>query len=191
MISLRVNDIKQYAYCPRIVFYQYSMPVEKKATWKMEQGKIEEAEIDRLEKRRKLSGYRLAEGERRFHFWLGSKRLGLTGKLDLLIESPEGLFPVDFKMTTGKPHRNHIFQLCGYALLLEDKFQQPVNKGFVYLIAKSDAVVFDLTPELKEQTRTVLGEIRRMIEKEEMPPPTPVRNRCTDCEYRNFCGDVF
>lgn len=42
MISLRVNDIKQYAYCPRIVFYQYSMPVEKKATWKMEQGTIEE-----------------------------------------------------------------------------------------------------------------------------------------------------
>lgn len=32
MISIRVNDIKQYAYCPRIVFYQYCMPVEKKAT---------------------------------------------------------------------------------------------------------------------------------------------------------------
>ena len=191
MISLRVNDIKQYAYCPRIVFYQYAMPVDKKATWKMEQSKIEEAEIDRLEKRRKLSGYRLLEGERRFHFRLTSAHLGLTGKLDLLINSPEGLFPVDFKWTTGRPHRNHIFQLCGYALLLEDHFQQLVTKGFVYLIPISDAVVFDLTDDLKEQTRTMLLEIRRMIEKEEMPPPTPVRNRCTDCEYRNFCGDVF
>jgi len=191
MISLRVNDIKQYAYCPRVVFYQYSMPVEKKATWKMEQGKIEEAEIDRLEKRRKLSCYRLVEGERRFHFRLTSARLGLTGKLDLLIESPEGLFPVDFKWTTGRPHRNHILQLCAYALLLEDYFQQAVTKGFVYLIPQSDAVVFDLTAELKEQTEMMLEEIRRMIEKEEMPPPTPVRNRCTDCEYRNFCGDIF
>ena len=191
MISLRVNDIKQYAYCPRIVFYQYSMPVDKKSTWKMEQGRIEEAEIDRLEKRRKLSGYRLVEGERKFHFRLSSTRLGLTGKLDLLIDSPEGLFPVDFKWTTGRPHRNHIFQLCAYALLLEDHFQQSVTKGFVYLIPVSDAVVFDLTPELKDQTRAMLSEIRRMIEKEEMPPPTSVRNRCTDCEYRNFCGDVF
>ena len=191
MIFLRVNDIKQYAYCPRIVFYQYSMPVEKKATWKMEQGKIEEAEIDRLEKRRKLSGYRLMEGERRFHFRLTSARLGLTGKLDLLIDSPEGLFPVDFKWTTGKPRRNHIFQLCAYALLLEDYSQQPVTKGFVYLIPVSDAVVFDLTTDLKNQTRTMLLEIRRMIENEEMPAPTPVRNRCTDCEYRNFCGDIF
>ena len=34
-------------------------------------------------------------------------------------------------------------------------------------------------------------EIRRMIEREQMPPPTPVRNRCTDCEYRNYCGDIF
>ena len=191
MISLRVNDIKQYAYCPRIVFYQYSMPVEKKATWKMEQGKIQEAEIDRLEKRRKLSGYRLAEGERRFHFWLGSERLGLSGKLDLLIKSPEGMFPVDFKWTTGRPHRNHIFQLCAYALLLEDCCEESVTKGFVYLIPKSDAVVFDLTEELKQQTRTMLEEIRRMIETEVMPLPTPVRNRCTDCEYRNFCGDIF
>jgi CRISPR-associated exonuclease Cas4 len=191
MISLRVNDIKQYAYCPRIVFYQYSMPVEKKATWKMEQGKLEESEIDRLEKRRKLSGYCLVEGKRRFHFRLASPRLGLTGKLDLLIDSPAGLFPVDFKWTRGRPYTNHIFQLCAYALLLEDHFQQPVTKGFVYLIPVSDAVVFDLTPNLKEQTRTMLSEIRRMIEKEDMPPPTPVRNRCTDCEYRNFCGDIF
>jgi CRISPR-associated exonuclease Cas4 len=191
MTPVRVNDIKQYFYCPRIVFYQYSMPVEKKTTWKMDRGKIEEAEIDRLEKRRKLSSYRLAEGVRRFHVRLSSDRLGLTGKLDLVIDSPEGLFPVDFKFTTGRPHRNYKYQLCGYALLLEERYARKVDKGFVYLIPKNDAVVVDLTPELKEQTSKVLGEIRSMIGSEKMPPPTPVRNRCTDCEYRNFCGDIF
>ena len=191
MISLRVNDIKQYFYCPRIVFYQYSMPVEKKPTWKMEQGKIAEEEIDRLEKRRKLSAYKLAEGKRQFHVWLSSERLGLTGKLDLLIESPEGLFPVDFKFTAGEPQQNHVFQLCGYALLLEDQYGREVNKGFVYLIPKNDAVIFDLTVELKVETLKVLDEIRSMVEHERMPPPTPVRNRCADCEYRNFCGDIF
>ncbi|HWP56686.1 MAG TPA: CRISPR-associated protein Cas4 [Candidatus Acidoferrales bacterium] len=157
----------------------------------MEQGKIEEAKIDELEKRRKLSKYKLAQGQRRFHFALSSERLGLSGKLDLLIDSPEGLFPVDFKWTTGRPHRNHIFQLCGYALLLEEQFQRPVTKGFVYLIPQNGAAIFDLTAELKQQTQTMLSEIRRMIEQEDMPPPTPVRNRCVDCEYRTFCGDVF
>lgn len=191
MTFVRVNDIKQYFYCPRIVFYQYSMPVEKKTTWKMEQGKIEEEKIDQLEKRRKLSGYKLRDGKRQFHVWLSSERLGLTGKLDLLIDSPEGLFPVDFKFTAGTPHKNHIFQLCGYALLLEESFQRQVDKGFVYLIPKNDAMVFDLTPDLKAETAKVLDEIRSMIEQERMPPPTPVRNRCADCEYRNFCGDIF
>ena len=191
MISLRVNDIKQYAYCPRVVFYQYCMPVNKKTTWKMEQGKIAEAQIDELEKRRKLREYRLADGERRFHVWLNSGRIGLSGKIDLLIDSPEGLFPVDFKLTTGRPHKNHVAQLCGYALLLEDCYDREVTKGFVYLIPTNDAVVFDLTAERKKETGDVIGEIRRMIEKEQMPAPTPVRNRCTDCEYRNYCGDIF
>lgn len=191
MTFLRVNDIKQYFYCPRIVFYQYSMPVEKKSTWKMEQGAIEEEKIDKLEKRRKLGAYRLTEGKRQFHVWLSSERLGLTGKLDLLIDSPEGLFPVDFKFTTGTPSRNHIFQLCGYALLLEDRYKRQVNRGFIYLIPKNDAAVFDLTEELKVETMRVLDEIRAMVEREQMPPPTPMRSRCTDCEYRNFCGDIF
>ncbi len=191
MTALRVNDLKQYFYCPRIVFYQYSMPVEKKATWKMEQGKVEEAKIDQLEKRRKLSAYKLAEGKRQFHVWLGSEKLGLSGKLDLLIDSPEGLFPVDFKFTTGRSHRNHVFQLCGYALLLEDCYERRVDKGFVYLIPKNDADVIDLTEELKKDTRKVLDEIRAMVAQERMPEPTPVRTRCDDCEYKNFCGDIF
>ena len=191
MISLRVNDIKQYAYCPRVVFYQYCMPVNKKTTWKMEQGKIAEAQIDELEKRRKLREYRLADGERRFHVWLTSGRIGLSGKIDLLIDSPEGLFPVDFKLTTGRPHKNHVAQLCGYALLLEDCYDREVTKGFVYLIPTNDAVVFDLTLERKKETRGVISEIRQMIDGEQMPAPTPVRNRCTDCEYRNYCGDIF
>jgi CRISPR-associated exonuclease Cas4 len=191
VIAIRVNDIKQYAYCPRIVFYQYCMPVEKKTTWKMDQGKIAEEEIDKLEKRRKLQEYRLAEGRRRFHVWLSSEALGLSGKLDLLIDSPAGLFPVDFKLTTGRPHKNHIAQLCAYALLLQDCYQREVTRGFVYLIPSNDAVVFDLTENRKAETEDMIAEIRRMIEKEQMPPPTPVRNRCTDCEYRNYCGDIF
>src|SRR5574341_326691 len=128
MLSLRVNDIKQDAFCPRVVFYQSCMAVNKKPTWKMEQGKIAEAQIGELEKRRKLREFRLAEGTRKFHVWANSTQLGLSGKLDLLIDSPEGLFPVDFKMTTGMPHRNHVMQLCGYARLLEDCYQRDVTK---------------------------------------------------------------
>ena len=191
MIDLRVTDLKQFTYCPRIVFYQYVMPVEKRATFKMEQGKRAEEVIDRLEKRRTMREYRLAEGKRHFHVWLRSERLGLAGKLDLLIESPRGLFPVDFKYTTGRPQKNHIYQLCGYALLVEEAYRTTVTQGFVYLIPQEKAVIFDLTKEQKEETLGMLEEMRKMIRAERMPEPTPVRSRCAECEYRNYCGDIF
>jgi len=191
VIDLRVTDLKQFTYCPRIVFYQYVMPVEKRATFKMEQGKRAEEVIDRLEKRRTMREYRLAEGKRHFHVWLRSERLGLAGKLDLLIESPRGLFPVDFKYTTGRPQKNHIYQLCGYALLVEEAYRTTVTQGFVYLIPQEKAVIFDLTKEQKEETLGMLEEMRKMIRAERMPEPTPVRSRCAECEYRNYCGDIF
>lgn len=191
MIDLRVNDIKQFSYCRRIVFYQYVMPVEKKATFKMEEGKKAEAIIDKLEQRRSLRKYRLAEGTRRFHVWLRSSRLGLSGKLDLLIESPVGLFPIDFKNTTGRPQLNHLYQLCGYALLVEEAYQQPVTHGCIYLIPQEEIVVMDLTNERKEETLHMLEVMRKMIRKEQMPEPTSVRSRCVECEYRNYCGDIF
>jgi CRISPR-associated exonuclease Cas4 len=191
MIDLRVTDLKQFVYCQRIVFYQYVMPVEKKTTFKMEAGKQAEAVLDVLEQRRSLRKYRLTEGARHFHVWLRSAQLGLSGKLDLLIESPLGLFPIDFKHTTGQVQKNHIYQLCGYALLVEEAHGQPVTQGFVYLIPQAEVVAIDLTEERKTETMRMLEEIRAMIRSEHMPEPTPLRSRCDECEYRNYCGDIF
>jgi len=190
-IPLKVSDLKQYAYCPRVVYYQYLMPVEKKTTFKMDYGKIEEARIDKLENRRKLKKYGLSEGKRFFHENINSSLLGLSGKLDLLIQTEEQYFPVDFKFTQGRPHKNHVYQLSGYALILDDLYKTEVKKGFVYLIPQEDAIAFDLNYFLKSATLKMLDEIRNMIIMEKVPSVVANRNKCFDCEYRNFCGDVF
>jgi hypothetical protein len=65
-----------------------------------------------------------------------STRLGLSGKLNLLIETAGGYYPVDFKYTAGSPKRNHFYQLCGYAIILDDQYNTDVRKGFVYLIPR-------------------------------------------------------
>lgn len=191
LLPLRVNDLKQYAYCPRIVFYQYVLPVEKVSTYKMEAGKAQETRLDVLEKRRKLTRYGLAEGQRRFHVWLISKRLGLSGKLDLLIETAAGRYPVDFKFTSGGVRANHRMQLGAYALLVEDVIGGSVERGFIYLIPEQDAEEVPITDGLKQEVQDALQAIRAMISDERLPPPTPHRARCAECEYRNYCGDVF
>lgn len=126
-IEIRVSDLRQYHYCPRVVYYQYVMPVDHKTTYKMDKGKSAQAEIEVLEKRRKLKIYGLSEGRRLFGQWVKSNRLGLTGKPDLVIETEIELLPVDFKFTRGRPQKNHLFQLGGYALILEERFQKPVK----------------------------------------------------------------
>lgn len=191
LIQLKVSDLKQYIYCPRVVYYQYLMPVEKKTTFKMECGKIEEARIDKLENRRKLKEYGLSKGRRIFHKNISSSLLGLSGKLDLLIQTEEQYFPVDFKFTQGRPHKNHIYQLCGYALILDDLYKTEVKKGFVYLIPQEGAVAYDLDYSLKAETLKILDEIRNMIIMDRIPNVVENRNKCYDCEYRNYCGDTF
>ncbi len=190
-MPLRVNDLKQYEYCPRIVFYNTVMPLDRKITFKMQRGTEAEFHLDALEKRRSLRRYKLKEGERRFHVWLHSERLGLSGKMDMLVVSPEGYFPVDFKYTRGRPHRNHVSQLAGYAVLLEDLYDTHVETGFIYLAPVGELVAIRITEELKQEVGTRLAQIRQMVREELLPPPTPVRARCVECEFRNYCGDIF
>lgn len=190
-IPLRVSDLKQFVYCPRVVFYQYLMPVARKTTFKMDYGKIEEARIDKLETRRKFKKYGITEGKRFFHVAINSDKLFLSGKIDMLIKTKDEYIPVDFKYTRGKPHKNHIYQLCGYALILEDIYHKKVNHGFVYLIPLEDAVIFEMSDSMKEATKKMLSDIRQMLRQKEMPPVADNRSKCYDCEYKNYCGDVF
>jgi CRISPR-associated exonuclease Cas4 len=189
--DFRVTDLKQFAYCARIPFYQHVMDLRIKETYKMEQGKTAQAAIEALEKRRKLREYGLSEGRRHFGLWLFSERFNLSGKLDLLVETDSACYPVDFKYTTGRPHRNHLFQLAGYALLVSERLGKPVPAGFIYQMTDDAVFRFEMSEPLLSEARAALSSLQSMIEKEIFPPATPVRARCTDCEYRNFCGDVF
>lgn len=191
MMHLRVHDLKEYLYCPRKVFFQYVMPVEKKSTYKMKHGKTEEERIERLEIRRRLKKYGLSGGKRIFRLNLFSPRIGLSGTLDLLIINRDALYPVDFKFTRTRFYKDHIFQLCGYALILEDVYLRKTEKGFLYLLPqeKIKEVYFDTT--LRTRTLLILEEIRKMIQEEKIPEEKPSRNRCVDCECRNYCNDIF
>jgi CRISPR-associated exonuclease Cas4 len=191
LLPLRVNDLKQYEYCPRIVFYNTVMPLDRKVTFKMQRGTEAEFHLDALEKRRSLRRYKLGDGERRFHVWLHSERLGLSGKMDMLIVTSQGYFPVDFKYTRGRPHRNHISQLAGYAVLAEEQYQTTIETAFIYLVPVGELVAIKITKELKDEVSERLSSMREMILDEILPPPTQVRARCAECEFKNYCGDIF
>ena len=191
MLTLRVNDLKQYTYCPRIVFYQYVMPVAKKATFKMEHGRQAEVEFTKLEKRRGFKRYNLENAERTFNKWLSSVKYGLSGRIDLLLRTEDELYPVDFKYTFQEAQRNHFVQLAAYGIIAEDAYSLPARTGFIYLLPQEKAVEVEFTKQLREELFAMVACIRQMIHSESMPEPTEVRDRCVECEYRNYCGDIF
>jgi CRISPR-associated exonuclease Cas4 len=189
-IDLTVTDIKQFVYCPRVVYLANVLGVEKRVTRKMEYGKEMHIELDRLEKRRKLKRYGLDKGERRFHTFLYSVRLGLSGKLDLHIETDGEYFPVEFKNSPRGAFLNHKYQLTAYAMLLEDNYSRPIRTGFVYSIPLNQLFPIEITPNMREFVKDTMRKIRLMTFEQVLPKPTPHKKRCVDCEFINYCADI-
>ena len=191
MISLRVSDLKQYIYCPRILYFYYVLPVPRRVTRKMEYGKMEHIEIQQLEKRRGLKPYGILEGKRSFQISLSSTRLGIHGVLDMMITSADSnIYPVDFKHSLRQKDLHQKYQLAAYAMLLEEAYQRPVRFGFLYLIPAKKIVPVEITGGMREHVKKVISAIQNVVMGERMPAYVRSKQRCTDCEFRNYCADV-
>lgn len=191
MIPLRVSDLKQYIYCPRIIYFYYVLPVPRRITKKMEYGRLEHFEVQQLEKRRKLKAYGFLEGVRDFQVFLQSSRLGLQGLLDMSITSASGeIYPVEFKHSISKKGLHQKYQLAAYAMLLEEKCDKPVRYGFLYLIPRKTVIPLEITVSMREHVKKVLSAIRKVIAGEKIPAYVRSHGRCTNCEFKNYCADL-
>lgn len=194
--TLRVTDLKQYTYCPRILYYHTVLPAVRPVTYKMEAGIDAHTGVQRREKRRSLRTYGLQSGQRRLNLPLFSTTLGLSGELDLLIETEEELIPVDFKnarLRGRRPGDNFRLQLTAYGRLLEETWpgEQAVRRGFLYFIPEREAVTVSFTAALRRRLDDALHEMKAIALEQRVPPSTKRRRRCVDCEFRRFCNDVL
>jgi len=191
MISLRVSDLKQYFYCPRIIYYTYCMPLPRPVTHPMQVGAAEHEMISVLERRRSLQRYGLSEGEYRFHVGMQAGSLGLTGVLDMLVITQERAFPVEFKYTSQRLNLNAKYQLSAYGMMAEEYLGKTVEHGFVCRIPKNGVSVVPITPLLRQRVSSALDEMRGLIARERMPEPPRQRGKCVECEFRRYCRDVL
>jgi CRISPR-associated exonuclease Cas4 len=200
MSAYTVTDIKEMGYCPRIVYYRYCLPlIHPPPTIKMTLGAEVNDRTEELEQRRSLRAYGLQTGERLFDVWLESEALGLCGRLDMLIITPDERIPVDYKNTDlpdpapsgAEPlYVDWQWQLAAYALLVAEQPGAEVRRGFIYSVPARRATQVDFTPLLAAQVKVQIARITYIVEREAMPDPTPHSARCAACEYRRFCNDV-
>jgi CRISPR-associated exonuclease Cas4 len=186
-----VTDLKQWAYCQRVVYYRHMMPGVGKSTFKMKEAVAAQDLIESLEVRRGLGAYGFEGARRQFNVWLSSERLGLSGKLDLALVDVDRVAVVDFKLTAGEVGENHRLQLAGYSLLAEEKWGASAGVGFLYRIPDNRVFPVEITAERREMVVEAVRLIGVMADGGELPAPTEDRGKCRECEYANYCADIW
>jgi CRISPR-associated exonuclease Cas4 len=190
----RVSDLKQWVYCPRVLYYAVCLPKIRPTTYKMEAGIEAGQNEEGREERRSLRPYGLEEGRKEFDVALSSSRYGLRGKADLIVwidnPPPSTFVVVDYKLSSVAGEHFKL-QLMAYALMIEEMSGLTAKCGYLYFITKrrSEKVLF--TPHLREKFLLTLEAMHRMLYTELMPEATPNRNKCLACEFRRFCNDVI
>jgi CRISPR-associated exonuclease Cas4 len=193
-LYLEVTDLKQWAYCPRVVFYRYCLPAIRPVTYSMRAGTEAHRDAAALEERRSLHAYGVTEGERHFDVALRSERLGLSARIDLVITIPSATgseaIVVDYKLSEREAPANYVLQLAAYALMVEEAWQIPVRRGFLYHIPQRKTEPITLTAAHRRKVATISAAIHASIAGEALPGPPSSLGRCVACEFRRFCNDV-
>ena len=189
----QVSDLKQFAYCPRVVYFQTCLPRVRPTTYKMKASQEAHQVAEAQEERRTLRAYGLESGERHFNVPLVSERMGMRGQVDMVIETvrqgKREVIPVDYKLST-KTADHFRLQLTAYAVMLEEAWGEPVRRGFLYLIPLRRAEEVRFTARQRTALGDTLAEMNRILVGERMPEAPAQRAKCVACEFRRFCNDV-
>lgn len=185
-----VTDLKQYSYCQRIFYYHTCLPDIRPVTVKMDAGSAAHEEERRRSARRSMGLPKYSIVRREYDLPVLAPILGLTGQIDEVIWLEDGaVIPVDYKLAR-KANTNYKHQLAAYALMLEEAMQCEVHTGLLYLIPQRKTETIRITRKLRQDVHQMLDAMRDIATSERMPKPTDRQQKCFDCEFRRFCGDV-
>lgn len=186
---LTATDLKQYTYCPRKCFFGRCLPGFRPRMPKMDDGRDAHAAESSRQARRSLRPYGLVEGQRRFDVNLTAPLLGLSGRADEVIITPEAVYPVDYKLSE-QVHDSFVLQLAAYGLMLEEAWGLAAPAGFIVLLDPLQVERIEIGESLRAQVQASLCAMRAMLAAEREPPPLTDPARCAVCEYRRLCADA-
>ena len=186
--SVPVNLLRQWCYCPRVVYYMEltETPVHR-PLW-VKQGEDFHLLEEKLWQRRNLSRFKLASGKTYHNLAMRNDELGLHGIVDMAIETDDAVYAVEFKLSPNNKKRGDILQLTAYAMLLEKHFSKPSPVGF--LAGKGKVLhIIGMDRARYQEVMTTIDEIRQMLQRGLKPESSATVVQCCACEYVNFCND--
>lgn len=189
LYEIPANVIRQWCFCPRVVYYRELLNLsDHKPLW-VEQGEKKHLDIKLLLRRRRFLKIGIAQGSYYYDYPISSQKYGLTGKIDLIVECKDAIYPFDYK-TSMKIHRGQIMQMLAYAVMVQEKFNKPVPFGiFLYGDKGKMIKTVDITEDRVLELLKMCDEIRSMIHVGFKPNSNASLPQCIQCEYINYCND--
>jgi CRISP-associated protein Cas1 len=189
-----VRRLHNFAYCPRLFYYQWVENIFVANADTVEGSRVHSRtdEPSAWTQDRLLPD--LPEGAKIRSLALESASLGLSGKIDLIEGSPDGLELLDYKKgSAGRDdhgervakHADRV-QIAAYAMLVAEA-GTPVARASIYYASERRRVAVDLSEELFAEVNALLGQARCLAEQGQCPPPLEDDPRCLYCSAYPVC----
>ncbi|MCK4636857.1 MAG: CRISPR-associated protein Cas4 [Methanomicrobia archaeon] len=117
---------------------------------------------------------------------IASKKLNLCGRIDRVEEKDKKYYPVEIKTSTAEKYmEKDVLQLAGYALLLESKFGNPVDKGFIEYVVLNKKYEIEIDRNLKNDVLKIKTSVEEILNGN--IPEKKRREECDFCNLHDIC----
>jgi CRISPR-associated exonuclease Cas4 len=112
---------------------------------------------------------------------------GLVGKPDYLVETKEGIIPVEVKSgaAPSNPYEGHVLQLAAYCLLVSRTTGKRPPYGLLNYRNRTFSI--DFTPALEQKLLEQIAAIQAAGREKDVPRSHESPARCASCGYRKIC----
>lgn len=173
------EDVRQYYYCPRIIYFRYVLRVKVPTTYKMDYG-------SKIHEKVRL------KGNVRRNVYLFSEDLGLSCILDAIEYVDDSTIDI-IEIKSGRVFRNiidsHKAQLAAGAMLIERVLGYRVRKIKVFYVEKEKFATVEVRKFHRDLVLRALDHMREIVTKEIIPNAN-WSAKCSECEYKKVCLEV-
>lgn len=183
-IFFTAENFRQYVYCPRVIYFRQVALIEQRQSYKMKIGSSYHDEKVRKQRQSKIDDLII-----NYNIYLEDQELGLGALFDAIATDSSGhYYPIEFK--TGKTYgivpEHHFAQMVAQVIILEKCYNTIVEKAQLRY-GSEKRIDFTITEQDKMQVLALHTEMIQMVLNDLLPPPTPHKAKCHDCEFWIAC----
>lgn len=180
--------VNEFSYCPRLFHLEW-VQAQFESNPDVEEGRWQHRAVD--VERGRAGGpdddHPLSEAR---SVLLGSERLGLIGRVDILEGDGSAVRPVDVKKGHPPAHgpawEPELVQLCVLGLLLRDNGYE-CSEGVLYFAEPRRRVTVTFDQALIDKTLRLVEDLREVARRGEAPPPLVDSPKCPRCSLVGIC----